>query len=769
MIWHSRWLGALVALVCTSNAEAQVISARELSEITRFVNAYNAPVSCSPDQSTCVFVTRKNDVARRETIFTLYAFERSQALRALRDANAQKPRLTPVVSYSTPRIRGNELEGIDHISWVDDQNVAYVARNVDTNDISQVFVLNVITRESRQMTYHPLDVYTFALSRDRSVVVYGAQIDDAPHRPNEPFRPRDVWETQSSRHRGRASFRTEFFALHTGANGPRRIENCVSRAGTVVSIADSGRYAAIPCIPHTVSPDWRSYAANDRLYASAPPIETVTDPRMLEANPAADHFSQHARVTIVDLGTMATDVLIDAPAMANTRTRFSSDDRYVTIGPIYPTVNACTSANECHRANDGLIPSSEQLRTIVAEIQSRRVLALLPRGWQVSKWEGASEFFATLGTGASVATRHYMLREASLHVVQETNASVEPSFEQTRERTRLPELEITDATGWRALTTFNENLRNAEFGETEEISWTSKEGTALTAQLTFPPNADHSVRRPVLIALYGNGTIDDWQEVSSRGVVVAYPQCRSAAGRPNTWEERAPQNIYRQCVESLIDELDRRGLVRRDRVGLSGLSNLGAKAMEIVTFSDYPFAAATILDSFSTSPQGYAASYGNGSGMGQFDTPYPLKSFDDSLIGAPFWDEGIAQWLERSSFFNLARVRTPLWMQFNGYDTGGGDAYWGYYAIMRRMQQPVEFTIVPDETHAPTSAYGLYFHRESLADWYDFWLNDHEDADPAKAEQYSRWRQYRSERDELARIPRPPVYSWTRAPVVVTH
>ena len=37
--------------------------------------------------------------------------------------------------------------------------------------------------------------------------------------------------------------------------------------------------------------------------------------------------------------------------------------------------------------------------------------------------------------------------------------------------------------------------------------------------------------------------------------------------------------------------------------------------------------------------------------------------------------------------------------------------------------------------------------QEMNVDWYDFWLNGHEDPDPAKAEQYARWRHLREIRD----------------------
>ncbi len=32
-------------------------------------------------------------------------------------------------------------------------------------------------------------------------------------------------------------------------------------------------------------------------------------------------------------------------------------------------------------------------------------------------------------------------------------------------------------------------------------------------------------------------------------------------------------------------------------------------------------------------------------------------------------------------------------------------------------------------------------------DWFRFWLQDQEDADPAKVEQYARWRKLREQRD----------------------
>jgi hypothetical protein len=37
--------------------------------------------------------------------------------------------------------------------------------------------------------------------------------------------------------------------------------------------------------------------------------------------------------------------------------------------------------------------------------------------------------------------------------------------------------------------------------------------------------------------------------------------------------------------------------------------------------------------------------------------------------------------------------------------------------------------------------------QDGNVDWFDFWLNSHEDPDPAKAEQYKRWRELRKLRN----------------------
>jgi hypothetical protein len=45
--------------------------------------------------------------------------------------------------------------------------------------------------------------------------------------------------------------------------------------------------------------------------------------------------------------------------------------------------------------------------------------------------------------------------------------------------------------------------------------------------------------------------------------------------------------------------------------------------------------------------------------------------------------------------------------------------------------------------HVLTKPLELLASQEMTVDWYDFWLNRHEDPNPAKAAQYTRWRELR--------------------------
>lgn len=65
------------------------------------------------------------------------------------------------------------------------------------------------------------------------------------------------------------------------------------------------------------------------------------------------------------------------------------------------------------------------------------------------------------------------------------------------------------------------------------------------------------------------------------------------------------------------------------------------------------------------------------------------------------------------------------------------------------MGKSVEYWFSPDETHELFEVRRRIRCNQLLVDWFRFWLKGEEDADPAKQEQYARWRQFRDARASI--------------------
>jgi len=50
---------------------------------------------------------------------------------------------------------------------------------------------------------------------------------------------------------------------------------------------------------------------------------------------------------------------------------------------------------------------------------------------------------------------------------------------------------------------------------------------------------------------------------------------------------------------------------------------------------------------------------------------------------------------------------------------------------------------IPHGTHILEKPWERAVSQQGTVDWFDFWLNGHQDPDPTKAEQYHRWRELR--------------------------
>jgi len=68
---------------------------------------------------------------------------------------------------------------------------------------------------------------------------------------------------------------------------------------------------------------------------------------------------------------------------------------------------------------------------------------------------------------------------------------------------------------------------------------------------------------------------------------------------------------------------------------------------------------------------------------------------------------------------------------------------WNWFSGLFGLGKPVEMVYLPDGTHLLEKPWEQMVSEQGDVDWFCFWLRGEEDADPAKAEQYKRWRELR--------------------------
>lgn len=190
---------------------------------------------------------------------------------------------------------------------------------------------------------------------------------------------------------------------------------------------------------------------------------------------------------------------------------------------------------------------------------------------------------------------------------------------------------------------------------------------------------------------------------------------------------------YRVGIEAAIDELDKRHLIDRQRVGLIGWSGTGVIVQHLITFSTYDFAAATIADAYNISLAGYSFFYG-------LSAPGMLEI--ERMVGAVPWGDKLMTWVERNPVMHLDQVNAAL--RIERY-VPGLVQWWDTYVILRRLGKPVEFVVFPNAAHILVKPLQRVSSQQGNVDWFAFWLKGEEDPDPAKASQYERWRQLRTQ------------------------
>jgi dipeptidyl aminopeptidase/acylaminoacyl peptidase len=302
--------------------------------------------------------------------------------------------------------------------------------------------------------------------------------------------------------------------------------------------------------------------------------------------------------------------------------------------------------------------------------------------------------------------------------------------------TSPPRLERIDLRSGRRVVLHDPNgpLRQRETTSPRLLSWNLPEGRAATGFLLLPSRAAGPV--PLFVTYYycsgylrgGTGDEFPFGPMVDSGMAVA---CLNMVPGDDPSDTVGRYRTALASVDTIVTRLARERLVDPSRVGMGGFS-AGSEATMWVAMNSGLLAAAAV-----SSPQYEPSSYWRNAVPGR-DFARVLRDFIG--LGAP--DETPERWRLVSPALNVERINAPLLMQLPESEARSATEL---HSRLAATTTPVEMYAFPDEGHVkmqPRHRAAVY--RRGL-DWFRYWLQDHVDPDPAKAEQFRRW-------DELRRL-----------------
>ena len=161
--------------------------------------------------------------------------------------------------------------------------------------------------------------------------------------------------------------------------------------------------------------------------------------------------------------------------------------------------------------------------------------------------------------------------------------------------------------------------------------------------------------------------------------------------------------------DGAIDLLERKGLIDRDRVGITGFSRTYWYVTYTLIYSKHHFAAAAVADGVDYSYFQYML-YSN------FDQTQ-AGSFD-LTNGVPPFGKGLLKWLKVSPAFLMDKIETPLRIQALYPASLLFD--WHWFSGLTRLGKPVEMIYLPEGTHVLEKPWDRMISQQGNVDWFSF-------------------------------------------------
>jgi dipeptidyl aminopeptidase/acylaminoacyl peptidase len=312
----------------------------------------------------------------------------------------------------------------------------------------------------------------------------------------------------------------------------------------------------------------------------------------------------------------------------------------------------------------------------------------------------------------------------------------------------------------KTISDINPEFRNIRLGRVERFEWDTPKfawnepGGALAGLypkraygfIITPPDFDPSKQYPVFIDPYVAhgfnplGAEHALHVYAANGFVVlrtAFPLPQRQVGMKQMYSEKLGFPHLSMLMESTVRGLDAaaaRAFIDEKRVGVGGVSH--GTFVPLFMMQKHDRIAAISISSPTWGP---IQSFG-GTRKGR----EALAKFTDAAnydwTPKPFSDGARAFWRQIDIAEHVDKIEAPILMNLAASET------FTLLPLIRQLSDgrlPYDAYVFTGETHIKWQPAHLRHIMQRNLDWFRFWLQDREDNDPAKGEQYVRWRELR--------------------------
>jgi dipeptidyl aminopeptidase/acylaminoacyl peptidase len=673
----------------------------------------------SPDREHFVVIARKGNLQTNSNDYSLLLFTTATVFKS------STPRCEVSFSSSTSQ------PGIANLLWINNSTLAFIG--TQANAPSQIYSYSIESHTLLQRTRHNTDILSFVASPNFRTLAFFAQppITDLidHHDTDYGFRITN-------------QYLYELLNGHISTYGPGFIhpyELFMQHRGKPETHVDLPSVFPVPDLHFSFSPDSKYL-----LFVSRPkalPEEWKNYPEI-----AGSPLNAYGYL-LVNTSSLSSRFLINAPLSLKgpqpCKLLWFNHGTSVVLTATYMPRNVAPGLSETQRLT--------QLFVAEVHLDTHDVIPIVQGDFELLPQSKPN----TISLRPYSRPAPKKASAISYKKVDQKWQATDPTLEESgidiyikEDMNTPPELMALDGNTQNEVLVFqpNRGFEHLAWSNVEEISWNTQEGVTFKGGLYLPPGYTKDKKYPLVIQTHGwrpNKFYLDGpstagfaaQALAAKDIIVV-----QAANVPSEYLSSTLEGpIAMHSYDALVDYLDHRELIDRKRVGLMGWSRSGFQVRYALTHSLFPYATAVIVDGMEASYFQYLMEVNEGE--------WGTRTYDHLNGAAPF-GEGLQLWLKNAPGFNFDKVNCPIRMLALG-PMSVSINMWETFAGLTRLGKPVDFIYLPNALHSPVKPSERLTVQQGDVDWFRFWLKQEEDPDPAKRDQYTRWRSFRVEQPKI--------------------